>query len=340
MASSRLRALLAFSAGIILLAGLVWMVGPANVALAVKSASPIHLALAVGTYAAFFLLRGVRWRMLFSHSAPDVRLSTTTGTTAVGWLANSILPLKGGEVLRAALLAKRDKVSLVTSAATVALERVLDLLGLAVVAALALLLLPRATQLPGWMVTALEIVWMLPIVAILVLLALVRWRSRVLAVTERMLRPLGKFGRKLQTLGDTVLSGFAALLSQPRMLVRLVPLTLAVAVLQATIFAFLVMAFIPGSDFALGFAGSAIFLLSFVVSVTPGNVGTYEAAFIAVFIALGVPKEIAVPASILTHITTTLIVAVLGGAALAALGLDSKKLTWRPSRVAPEGGLP
>lgn len=338
---SRARTLLALLGGVLLLAGMLWYVGPANVVRALATASPLFLLLAALTYGTFFLMRGVRWRMLLSQSAPDVRLSSTTGTTAVGWLANSILPLKGGEVLRAALLAKRDKVSLITSAATVALERVLDLLGLAVVAALALLLLPRATQLPGWMVTTLEIVWVLPIVAVLMLAALVRWRKQVLVVSERMTRRLGKVGSKLHALVDTVLSGLAALAAHPRLLMRLLPLTLAVAVLQALIFTFLVMAFIPSASFALGFTGSAIFLLSFVISVTPGNVGTYEAAFVAVFVALGVPGEIAVPASILTHLTTTLIVALAGGLALVALGLDSRKLAWRPQRVTPtQGGLP
>lgn len=339
---SRVRTALAFVAGAALLGALLWYVGPASVLATVQSASPLHLLLAATAYGLFFLLRGIRWKMLFSTSAPDVRLSTTTGTTAVGWLANSILPLKGGEVLRAALLARRDRVSLVTSAATVALERVLDLLGLAIVAAVALLLLPEAAELPAWMVTMLEIVWVLPLVCLLALAALVRWRAGTLALAARATRPLGKFGAKLQQLLDLVLSGFAALAQRPRLLARLVPLTVAVALVQALVFTFLVMAFLPGTGAMLAFSGSAIFLLSFIVSVTPGNVGTYEAAFVAVFVALGTPSELAVPAAVLTHLATTGIVALAGGIALLALGLDATKNAWRPTRVqpAPEGGVP
>lgn len=341
MTASRARAALGLIAGLLVLGGLVWFVGAENIATAVSRASPMYLALAVVAYGTFFLLRGVRWRMLFTHNAPDVRLSTTTGTTAVGWLANSVLPLKGGEFLRAALLAKRDKVSLVTSAATIALERVLDLLGLAIVAALALLVLPRAAELPAWMVTALEVVWLLPILAIIVLICLVRWRAQALLLSERATRPLGKIGAKLQSLVDTVLSGLYALGQRPDLLARLAPLTVGIAVAQALIFTFLVMAFVPDATLALSFGGSALFLLSFIVSVTPGNVGTYEAAFVAVFVALGVPTELAVPASILTHLTTTVIVAVAGGIALVALGLDARRVDWRPQRITatPPGGL-
>ena len=337
MAKGRVILLTLLGAGI--LAALLAYVGPGHVVDALARASPLHLALAVLSYLTFFLLRGIRWRMLFSRSAPDVRLSTTTSATAVGWLANSILPLKGGDVLRAALLAKREKVSLVTSASTVALERVLDLLGLALVAALGLLLLPRSLALPGGFARALEIAWLLPILSLVVLALLVVLRERTMRVAHATLGRLGKVGRKLVHFLDVTLSGLDALARHPRLMLALVPMTLLVAVAQALIFTFLVAAFIPGTPLGLAFAGSSVFLLSFVVSVTPGNVGTYEAAFAAVFTALGVAPEVAVPAAILTHLTTTLIVAACGSAALLAMGWESARVAWRPTRV-PQGGAP
>lgn len=333
----RAKAALLFVLGIGVLAGLLAYVGPAKVVQALRAASPVFLLLAFTTYAVFFLLRGLRWKLLFTRSAPDVRASSTTSITAVGWLANSILPLKGGDVLRAALLARREKVGLATSAATVGLERVLDLMGLAIVAALGLLLLPRAAALPPMLERALAIVWILPLVAILVLAILVRWRRQTVRVASFVFRPLGKIGLKLVAFGDTVLAGLGALASSPRLLLPLVPLTLLIATAQALIFTFLVLAFLPGTVPMLAFAGSAIFLLSFVVSITPGNVGTYEAAFAAVFVALGTAPELAVPAAILTHVTTTLTVAVLGGAGLFALGADGNTAPWRITKPLREG---
>lgn len=332
----RAKPALLFLLGVGLLAGLIAYVGPSNVTRAVRQASPAFLLLAFATYALFFALRGWRWKLLFSRSAPDVRVSSTTSISAVGWLANSILPLKGGDVLRAALLARREKVGLATSAATVGLERVLDLIGLAIVAALGLLLLPRAAELPAGLERALTIVWVLPLVALVALAVLVRWRPQTVRVASVVLRPFGKLGRKLVSFGDTVLAGLAALASTPRLLLPLVPLTLAISSAQALIFAFLVLAFLPGTIFSLAFAGAAIFLLSFVISVTPGNVGTYEAAFAAVFIGLGVAPEIAVPAAILTHITTTLTVAILGGLGMFALGARGGTAPWALTRPIQE----
>lgn len=325
--------------GVGVLAALVAHVGLAEVVRAVGNASPLHLGLAALAYGLFFLVRGLRWRLLFSQSAPDVRLSSTTGLTAVGWLANSVLPLKGGDVLRAALIAKRDKVHLAQGASTVALERVLDLLGLAAVAALGLALIPRAIELPPGISQAMALVWVLPVAAIATLFALVRFRESTMRLARRVLRPLGGPGEKLTRFGDTVLAGLHALTRHPVLLAKLLPLTLLVAILQACVFTFLVEAFMPGTPMGLAFGGSALFLLSFVVSITPGNVGTYEAAFAAVFVALGAAPEIAVPAAILTHLVTTLTVAVYGATAILALGLESSRGTWRPAR-AVQGGMP
>lgn len=336
----RTKAVILFSVGAAFLVGMVLHAGVGEVVRAITSASPTHLALAVAAYAAFFLVRAFRWKMLFSRSAPDVRLSSAAGITAVGWFANSVLPLKGGEVLRAALMAKREKVGLATSASTVALERVLDLLGLAVVAALGLLLVPQAAQLPGGLARAMAVVWTLPLMALAALALAVRYREATMRFTRRVCERLGKVGEKLAGFLDSVLAGLAALSQRPRLLLKLLPLTLVVSALQALVFMFLAIAFMPQTPPIVAFAGGAIFLISFAFSITPGNVGTYEAAFVAVFVALGAATEVAIPAAILTHVVTTLTVAMFAGVALALLGLESPRGAWRPIRAAHKGGLP
>lgn len=329
----RLKAALYSLLGLAVLVALIAYVGPSHIASAVRNASPLFLGLAVGSYALFFLLRGIRWRILLASSAPGVRLSSTVSTTAVGWLANSILPLKGGDVLRAALLARREKVGLAVSAATVGLERVLDLIGLAVLATIGLLLLPQATQLPEGAARALAVAAMLPLLALATLALLVRWRLRTVELAARLMRPFGTLGRKLVLFGDSVLVGLGTLAKRPALMGLLGPLTLMISTAQALIFTFFVMAFLR-ADLPLAFSGSTIFLLSFVVSITPGNVGTYEAAFAAVFIALGLAPEAVVPAAILTHLATTLTVAIMGGIGLAALGLYGAP-TLRPAAAPP-----
>jgi uncharacterized protein (TIRG00374 family) len=337
------RTLLAWAVGGAFLVGMLAYVGFGRIAHALASASPLPLALAVAAYAAFFLLRGWRWRTLLSRSARDVRSSSTVAITAVGWLANSIVPLKGGDVLRAALLAKREAVGGGAAAATVTLERVLDMLGLALVAALGLLLLPDE-HLPRAFARALEVAWLAPLVGLAALLLLVLFRERALRWSERLLAARGRWGAKLHAFLATTVDALAVLLRQPRLLAVVIPQSVVVTIAQSLVFTFLVRAFLPGTPMIVAFGGSAVFLLSFAVSVTPGNVGTYEAAFAAVFATLtGTAWDAAVAAGILTHVMTTLIVSVLGGAGMVFLGASGTKPTLHsmpaPStRAAPAGG--
>ena len=54
--------------------------------------APLYLALAFGSYCIFFLLRGLRWKLLFSHSAPDVRLRSTTSISAASRSPSGSMP--------------------------------------------------------------------------------------------------------------------------------------------------------------------------------------------------------------------------------------------------------
>jgi hypothetical protein len=327
MLSPRGKAVLALCAGVLILGAMLALAGPAKLAEALHRASLPLLLLAALTYALFFVLRGIRWRMLLSRSAPHVRTSSTTSITAVGWLANSILPFKGGDVLRAALLAKRERVPAGTSAATVTLERILDLLGVALLAGLGLALLPASTTLAPGLRRALLLASLLPLALIVALVPLVVFRTRATRISEATLGRLGKLGARLHAFFASTLEGLHALARRPRLLAALVPMTVAVSLAQTLLFVILVEAYLPATPPLVAFGGGALFLVSFVVSVTPGNVGTYEAAFAAIFAALGTPLPDALSAAVLTHVTTTLLVAALGGLGMLALGL-------RPSRVA------
>jgi len=338
--ASSFRTFLAFALGLLALVALVAYAGPRRVLDAVRQASPAWLLLAALAYATFFVLRGWRWRSLLSRSAPDVRLASTTSVTAVGWLANSFIPLKGGDVLRSALLAKKESVAAGTAAATVAIERVLDMVGLALVAALGLFLLPH-DGLPAWFGRALEVAWLMPLLGIAALLALVAFRKQALALSARATTKLGSFGAKLHEFVGTTIAGIEALVRHPRLMALVLPQSFLVTIAQTLVFACLVRAFLPGTPFLVAFGGSAVFLLSFVISVTPGNVGTYEAAFAAVFSALHASTfEGALAAGILTHVTTTLLVGLLGGVGLASLGwsVRAAPAARRPVPTTPTGG--
>ena len=136
------------------------------------SASQLLLVLAVLVYAGVSLVRGLRWYLILRRADVPASMSDTQALIVVGYMGNTVLPARGGELLRIFFLGRRTGCSRVTILGTIVAERLLDvfaLLGLLLVLALA-----TATEVKG--------VSSLGATAALVLLALafglpVVWRS-------------------------------------------------------------------------------------------------------------------------------------------------------------------
>lgn len=89
-----------------------------------------------------FLIRALRWRVLLSRPVPSATVADLLAATVVGAAANTLLPFRAGELARPLVAARRTGARLSTLVATVVLERVLDLVGLAAVFTAMLLTLP------------------------------------------------------------------------------------------------------------------------------------------------------------------------------------------------------
>ena len=83
------------------------------------------LALSAPCYLLSLYFRALRWRHLVRPIA-EVPRSVLYRSTALGFMANNLLPLRFGEVVRAVTLARDSGAPLASVVGTVALERVLD----------------------------------------------------------------------------------------------------------------------------------------------------------------------------------------------------------------------
>jgi uncharacterized membrane protein YbhN (UPF0104 family) len=95
--------------------------------------SPEDIALivgAVGLYGVATLLRGWRWHRILKRADVDHKRSDAFALTAVGYMGNTILPARGGEVLRILLLGERSSSSRREILGTIVAERVLDAVAL------------------------------------------------------------------------------------------------------------------------------------------------------------------------------------------------------------------
>ena len=85
-------------------------------------------------------ISAVRWRILLTP-APGLRMRDTFAYIAIGYLANSVLPMRLGELARATLLGRRKGIGISRVLGSIALERVLDLLTVILIAMVLALLM-------------------------------------------------------------------------------------------------------------------------------------------------------------------------------------------------------
>jgi uncharacterized protein (TIRG00374 family) len=133
----RLLLVLAVSGGL-----LVWFLSGLHYAELVDAFRGVRwgwVVLAASVGLVEYALRAVRWMFLVRHVDRNVRLDTLWRAVVIGAALNTLLPLRGGDIVRPALVAHHRRLPFTTLLSTTVVERLLDLV--AVVVALILMLL-------------------------------------------------------------------------------------------------------------------------------------------------------------------------------------------------------
>jgi glycosyltransferase 2 family protein len=159
-------------------------VDPARVWDAISTSDGRWLVPAVAALAIATAMRAERWRILY---APSTRppYGAVTEALLIGYLFNSILPARLGEVARVLALHRRAGTSRAESVSTVVVERTFDVLALLVLLLAALPWLPRV----GSVRVAALLAAVLVVALLAVLTAFAVWGERPLAA---MLRLVGR----------------------------------------------------------------------------------------------------------------------------------------------------
>lgn len=261
----------------------------------------------LGTVAALNLLalwlRARRWRYLFP---PGARPSRLFNATLIGYMANNLLPLRAGEIVRVYVAARRGQ-RFWTTVATLVVERVLDALAVGITVAVLLLVVPFPKELrwSAFLFMAFDLAAMVVLAVIAVapgacagvIRALFsRWRwgeRRLLDVLSTMSEGLRGI-RSARHLGPIVLSSVA------------IWLVLALSVWAAFQAARLSLP-LAAAWTVLAFLGLGVSLPS-----TPGFVGVVQAATVLALALFAVPRAEALSVSLLLHAAQFIPVTLLG----------------------------
>ncbi|MEM7287702.1 MAG: lysylphosphatidylglycerol synthase domain-containing protein [Actinomycetota bacterium] len=226
---------------------------------------PFRLVAVCAAFGAAFVLRSVAWRLVL----PKVSFGHALAGIHVALGGNHVLPLRLGEPLRVLSVVRRSDVSVEAATASTVTLRAADLLA---VVALGVAVAPAAFfDVLG------ALTWLALALTVVALVVAWRWLARVAARRSDVRLP-----------GPVALglSAFAWVLES-----ALVWQSAQWAGIDAT-----------WSDAMLV---TTVAVASQVVAIAPGGIGTYEAAAVAAYVALGHDAELALAAALSAHAIKT-----------------------------------
>jgi glycosyltransferase 2 family protein len=268
------------------------------------------------------MLRAVRWQLLF-YPTTGLRYRNVFGSMNAGYLVNTILPARLGEVVRAVMLSRLESVRTAHALSTVVVERVLDMLTTIVVLGMLVpfVPLPDGSTVPLLAATGLAVVALL---VIIVAGAHPRWAHALTRIVSSRLPQ--RYAERVHGILDSFLEGFAVL-STPRVAVRLVLYSAAIWVIIALAIYCVLFAFHLRLSPAAPMFVLALVSLSFIVPSSPGHVGVFQfVAVRALEIGFGVDAGVALSFALAAHVVSFVPPTLLGAWFVWRSGLSFSRL--------------
>jgi uncharacterized protein (TIRG00374 family) len=289
------------------LRGLDWSVFTSSV----RSASYGYLPLVFIWGSISSWIRAVRWRVLLAADK-DIPARNVFWANMAGYLGNTILPARAGELVRALYIGKENNISTSFCLATGLVERFIDLLALILLGSLSL---AYAGIIAGPLQAAIKAMSVIAIVGIIMILIAPYIGSRLLNLFAAIPFLKTSAGEKVMGFSEQFLHGMEAL-HHPR---RIVVFTLYTSIIwlmdgigtmlvarSLHLELLLYQAFVLLSGLGLSSA----------IPSTPGYVGVYQFVAISVLGPFGISNATALAFIIFLQMTNIFIILFWGGIAV------------------------
>lgn len=256
-------------------------------------------------------VRALRWQLLFPRETRPP-FGATLAASLVGLAVNNLLPLRAGEAARVIALNRRARTSPVESAATVALERVLDVFCLLLVLFAALPWLPEVQ----WVGAAAGVAFALALLLGGAALLFALYGERPFQALDRLLGRL-PFGHLewVEHVGASLARGLVGLRDPVVALTALV-LTTVSWLLFSLSFWLLTLAFDLDLPLVSGVLILAAVGFSVILPAAPGALGVFEAATVVALDAYGIPASEALSYAFTLHAVNLIPYLVAGAVAV------------------------
>jgi uncharacterized protein (TIRG00374 family) len=277
---------------------------------------PLPLIACLAVIAVQVTLRAFRWRLLLPspRDGRQLKVRRIVPVLLVGYLGNTVLPARLGEVIRAYLVARREDLEVAGAFGSVVLERVLDTATLACMAFLAAVAIDAPTWIQQGTGIAALVAGGATIALVVVgpgpLVSAIHWLTTRLPGSSRLepvALPLEAFvrgiGRPARSRAIVLAAGISAVCW----------------IGDAAIFWLVARSIGVQIDPMAALVVAAVTVLGTALPSAPGYVGTFELAASATARALGVAATPALALAVLAHAMTVLVLAIGGAVSLVLM---------------------
>jgi len=236
---------------------------------------------AIFVYFAGVWVRTTRWCVLMR---PVKRSSTSRffPIYIISYMANNILPMRIGDLYRAYIVGKKEKVSKGASLVTIAVERIFDGLTMLLLLLVSVMLFPIKHEAVRQAVQIGSVLFLSAIVGCYILLLRRVWAERLIEWILKI-RWLGNYHDRIKDVFDNLFKGLDSLRGVSDILM-VTGLSLATWLIEAASYYLVLNAFGFFGPFHVAVATMALVNLMIIVPAAPGYFGPFE---LACFIILG-----------------------------------------------------
>jgi glycosyltransferase 2 family protein len=264
-------------------------------------------------------MRGLRWGVLLS-AQKKIKPLTMFWATSIGYLGNTILPARAGEVIRSLMLGSRENISKSYVFATAITERILDVI---ILVLLGVFCIPAIGTMPPGMDSAMRVMGILGVVAVIILFLAPRFSNLItrfmtwLPVPEKIKHPLTGFLNEFLLGAQAFLNpGRAAGFAGYSAILWFLDATGAIMMSYALNFHF---------NYPQAFVLLMAMGLSSAIPSTPGYVGIYQYVAVMLLPLYGISRSEALTYILVMQLVNISIILVWGLIGLRQLNIRSLK---------------
>ncbi|GEM_PF-2923193 len=254
-----------------------------------------------------FLYKAFRWQYQMS---PMKRIAFGQSLSAIiiGYMANNVVPLRGGDLLRAHLLGRQENIGTTAVFATVALERIFDVLSLVTLSLIILLMVP----LPNWLRHSVIILGAI-LLGCIIFIIMFRSRTKLFEKWWEIVRC--RLPGKMQEILSTSIKQVHLGLETARGRARLTNLYI-LAVAEWALWGLLANYSLQALGIQLSIAATMTTViatnLALLIPAAPGNIGVFDYAVMTTLEFFQFDKSIALSGAVIVHAIFVIPVSLVG----------------------------